>query len=69
MEPYKKAELLKALFQAVGAMAAGWNGIVYRAVGTEYANKRDLLPAKEPNASGADGPRPAALPRLTLAST
>jgi RES domain-containing protein len=43
MAPHKKAELLRALFQAVGAKAAGWNGIVYRAVGTEYANKRDLL--------------------------
>ena len=43
MAPYKKSELLKALLKPVGAKAASWNGIVYRAVGTEYANKRDLL--------------------------
>ena len=43
MEPYKQTDSLKALFRAVGTKAVGWNGIVYRAVGTEYANKRDLL--------------------------
>jgi RES domain-containing protein len=43
MAPYKKTELLKALLKPVGAKAASWSGIVYQAVGTEYANKRDLL--------------------------
>jgi RES domain-containing protein len=43
MEPYKKTESLKALFQAIGVKAAAWSGTAYRAVGTEYANKRDLL--------------------------
>lgn len=43
MEPHDKAESLKALFASVSAKATDWNGIVYRAVGTEYANKRDLL--------------------------
>src|SRR5947199_8253710 len=43
MEPYKKTESLKALFHSVSAKATDWNGIVYRAVSTEYANKRDLL--------------------------
>jgi RES domain-containing protein len=43
MELYKKAKSLKALFQSVEGKAAEWNGTVYRAVGTEYANKRDLL--------------------------
>src|ERR1022692_2420874 len=43
MEPYKKTESLKALIQSATGKAANWNVIVYRAVGTEYANKRDLL--------------------------
>ena len=43
MEPYKKIQALKELFQFVTARTAGWQGTVYRAVGTEYANKRDLL--------------------------
>jgi RES domain-containing protein len=43
MERYKNTESLKALFQAVGIIAVGWNGIAYRAVGTECANNRDLL--------------------------
>jgi RES domain-containing protein len=43
MEPYKQTESLRPLFQAVGAKGAAWSGTAYRAVGTEYANKRDLL--------------------------
>ncbi len=43
MEPNKKPQTLKELFQSVTARTAGWRGTVYRAVGIEYANKRDLL--------------------------
>jgi RES domain-containing protein len=43
MGPYKNANALRQLFESVTAQAAGWKGTVYRAVGTEYANRRDLL--------------------------
>src|SRR5437764_1502795 len=43
MEPYKKFEALKRSFQSAVFKKSHWTGITYRAVGTEYANTRDLV--------------------------
>src|SRR5262249_42330242 len=46
MKPHRKAEGIRELLQAAASGAAGWKGTVYRGVGTEYANSRDLLSGK-----------------------
>src|SRR5262245_49752789 len=43
MKPYRNAQKLHELLSSAAAEAVGWKGIAYRAVGTEYANSRDLL--------------------------
>jgi RES domain-containing protein len=43
MKPFKRAQAIKGLVQAVAGKATAWKGTVYRAVGAEYANSRDLL--------------------------
>jgi RES domain-containing protein len=53
MEPYKKAQTLKELFQSITARTAGWNGTAFRAVGIEYANKRDLISGEGTKRNGS----------------
>src|SRR5262245_58908035 len=43
MTPYRNAQKLHERLSSAAAKAVAWKDTTYRAVGTEYANSRDLL--------------------------